>query len=218
MEPLKISIELQTPMVEPGEIMHLDALLGALKVKQVKKKLGEGINPRDYHHDIPVDRYTTASGQWVFKASAFQLASDQTPQMWMHTGRLNLAQAAQHRNDGFLRLRAAKVALGGGAFKTSLFHFPITTARLTAYCRGDKQGIEALLVDCQQVGGRRGTGFGQVSSITVESVPESECNWMRRALPSDADVAKDSHALAIAALHAPYWDRALHQPVLMPTN
>jgi len=216
MQPLKITIELQTPMVDPGELLHLDALLGALKVKQVKRVLGEAINPRDYHHDIPVDRHSSPSGQWVFKASAFQLAHEAPPQMWMHTGRLSLTQAARHRNEGFLRHKSPKASIAGGAFKTTLFHMPITFATLTAYCIGDQKGIEALLADCLHIGARRGTGFGQVSKITVEQVPEAECSWQYRSLPSDATEIADSHALAVGGLQAPYWDRSLHVPVLTP--
>jgi CRISPR type IV-associated protein Csf3 len=53
MQPLKVTIKLSTPMVEPDSLLHLDGLLGALKVKQVKADHGEGIDPRQHHYDLP---------------------------------------------------------------------------------------------------------------------------------------------------------------------
>lgn len=219
MATLKVTIRLSTPMAEPGELFHLDALLGALRVVQERQRQGDGINPRDYHHDLPLERYESASGQWVFKASAFRLQRLCESSNWMQTGRLNIAEAARHRAEGFLRLRAAKPNPAGGPFKTSLYHFPLAWADLTAYCVGDADAISALLADCKQVGGRRGVGFGQVSEISVEAVPEAECRWFIRALPEDADcVDLSQYAMAVSCLAAPYWDRGRQQVAWVPTG
>lgn len=219
MDALKVTISLSTPMAEPGDLFHLDALMGALRVAQERAIQGDGIDPRAYHHDLPLERYQTRSGQWVFKASAFRLERLSETTNWMQTGRLNVAEAARHRAEGFLRLRAAKPNLAGGPFKTSLYHIPIVWANLTAFCVGDADAVRALLANCAQVGGRRGVGFGQVSSITVEVVAQEHCPWFWRAMPDDAEgVDLDQYALAMSCLAAPYWDRALQRPVLVPTG
>lgn len=219
MDFLKVTISLSTPMVEPGDLFHLDALLGALRVNRARAELGDGIDPRAHHHDLPLERYHSPSGQWVFKASAFRLEKLLESQTWMQTSRINIAEAARHREEGFLLLRAAKPNPAGGPFKNSLYHYPVVLANLTAFCVGDKAVIEDLLSECRLVGGRRGVGCGRVAGFSVEVVPESECNWACRSMPDDSDESlTNGHALAMSSLRSPYWDRAQHQPVLTPTN
>lgn len=220
MDFLKVTISLSTPMVEPGDLFHLDALLGALRVNRARAELGDGIDPRAHHHDLPLERYHSPSGQWVFKASAFRLEKLLESQTWMQTSRINIAEAARHREEGFLLLRAAKPNPAGGPFKNSLYHYPVVLANLTAFCVGDKRLIEDLLAECRLVGGRRGVGCGRVSAITVDIVPETECNWIWRAMPDDSEesIISGGHALAMSALRSPYWDRVQHRPVLTPTN
>lgn len=220
MEFLKVTISLSTPMVEPGDLFHLDALLGAMRVNEVRGELGDGINPRDHHYDLPLEQYHSQSGQWVFKASAFRLHKLIDSQNWMQTGRISTTEAARHRAEGLLLLRAAKPNPAGGPFKTSLFHFPLATADLTAYCVGDKARIAEMLSECRMIGGRRGVGCGRVSGFAVEVVPETECNWAWRSMPDDCDgtLLTGEYALAMSSLRSPYWDRKLHQPVLVPIN
>lgn len=220
MDFLKVTINLRTPMVEPGDLFHLDALLGALRVSEVRAELGDGINPRDHHYDLPLEKYHSGSGQWVFKASAFRIEKLAESENWMQTSRINTAEAARHRSEGFLQLRAAKPNPAGGPFKNSLYHFPLLWATLTAFCVGDRFRVAELLSQCRQVGGRRGVGSGLVSSILVEVVPEAECNWAQRAMPDDCDESAlvGEYVLSMSALRSPYWDRGLHQPALVPTD
>ncbi|CRN66771.1 CRISPR type AFERR-associated protein Csf3 [Pseudomonas aeruginosa] len=220
MDFLKVTINLSTPMVEPGDLFHLDALLGALHVNEVRTELGDGINPRDHHYDLPLEQYRSRSGQWVFKASAFRINKLIASQNWMQTSRINTTEAARHRSEGLLLLRAAKPNPAGGPFKNSLYHLPLAWATLTAYCVGDQARIAKLLSQCRQVGGRRGVGCGRVAGFAVEIVPEEECAWAWRAMPEDSDeiCLFGEYALAMSSLKSPYWDRTLHQPVLIPTK
>jgi len=217
MQPLKVTITLRTPMIEPEHPIHLDGLLGALKVSEAMRHLGESIDPRQHHHDIPLERHEGGAGQWCFKASVFSAGSITRHGLWMQTGRLSLTEAARHREEGWLALRAAKANPAGGPFKTSIYHEPVMLADLGAFCVGDLEGVAALLATCRQIGGRRGVGFGQVREITVEPVTAEQCGWQQRNMPADSALA-DTHALAIGSLQAPYWDRRVHQPVLAPTN
>ena len=214
MMPLMIEIDLSSPIVEPGDFFHLDALLGALRVKQVELERGP-VNPRDWHHDLPVERYTSPSGAWVFKASAFELKRESSVQNWMMSGKVNLSEAAEHRRSGWLQARANKPNTAGGPFKTSLFHEPVLWAGLRGWCIGDKSAIESLLALCQQIGGRRGTGFGRVRRVAVTETSDAQCRWQFRALPLDF-VGGDVVVECMGGLRAPYWDRTLHEPVLVP--
>lgn len=217
MESLKVTIKFINGMATPEQHLHLDALLGSLRVNQVSKERDSAIDPRDYHYDLPLERYTEEeSGEWVFKASAFKLVNLAHRAIWMQTGRINLEAVADHRNEGWLALRANKVITAGGPFKTSLFQVPIVWCDLVAYCVGDKAELEKLLVECRQVGSRRGVGLGQVESITVERVAPNECDWQYRAMPLGSPGLEKSHAKAITSIRAPYWDRCQHVPALVP--
>lgn len=218
-EPLRIDIKLSTPMLVPGDLFHLDALLGALKVKEVERRLRTAFNPRDYHHDIPVDHYTSKGGDWVFKASAFMAEPELSGFTWMQSSRINLSVAAQHRDSGLLKYRAAKPNPAGGPFKTSIQYQEMMWARMKAFCIGDKAAITELLGFCRQIGGRRGVGAGQVSSIAVTSVAADECLWHLRAMPSDWEGANtDQWASSVGALRAPYWDRTEHGLISVPIS
>lgn len=216
MQTLKVTVRLRTSMVAPEQLFHLDALLGSLRVGQAMKELGEGINPRDHHYDIPVERFVSPSGEWVFKASAFKLDGQIHRSVWMQTGRVRLEEVARHRSEGWLNLRANKPITAGGPFKTSLYHAALVSCDLLAYCVGDQAQVQALLSECHQIGGRRGVGMGQVDSITVEAVPADECDWQYRAMPVDAPGLGGSHSQAVSGIRAPYWDRRLHQQALLP--
>lgn len=216
-ENIKVTIVLRTPMVVPKDLLHLDAVLGAIKVGQAKAAIGDGINPRDYHYDLPLERFEGGNGQWVFKASALRLKAE-APQNFMQTSRINLSDAAEHRDNGWLNIRANIPNIAGGPFKTSIYHVPLAFGELTGYCVGNKDRIQEMLESCKQIGGRRGTGWGCIKSVTVETVGSEECDWMDRNLPADTAGAENSHALGVSNLHAPYWDRTLYEKVLIPTK
>lgn len=213
---LKVTINLSSPMVEPGGHFHLDALLGALRVQVARQEACSEVDPEVFHHEIPVARHTYPCGEWVFKASAFHLEHLAPTEIFMQTGRIHLPTVAQAREEGgWLKLRANKPNIGSGPLRNSLFHIPLLWATLTAYCVGNREGIEELLQECRQVGGRRGVGCGQVQSVVVEEIDEQDCAWEHRQLPVSSNL-HDTHALSIGALRAPYWDRTAHMEVLTP--
>lgn len=216
-QPLRITIHLRGPYVKDDHPRHLDALLSAMRVKQAEAEHGEGINPRDYHHDLPLAKHEDAGG-WVFKASALLATDKLASETWMQTGRMSVETAAEHRASGFLVLNSTKPNLAGGHFKISLYHLNlVTSSSLVSYAVGDAEAVRNLLKGCRQVGARRGVGFGQVTSIDVDVVSESECNWQHRHMPLGEDgKALDGYSLAYDGLQAPYWDKALHQKVQVP--
>lgn len=214
MESLKITINLRTPMVMPKQALHLDALLGALVVSQVMAEQGEGINPAEHHYNLPVERFEH-NGEWVFKASQLRLHQESS-ELWMQTGRIDLAEAAQHREEGWLNMRANRPNTAGGPFKTSLNWLNIANGYLTGYCVGNKAELEQLLAGCRQVGGNRCAGWGRVMEVLVESVPESECDWQDRVMPQGTPGLDESHALGVSCLNSPYWERNRMQKALVP--
>ncbi len=219
-EHLKVVIRLRTPMKEPDNLFHLDALLAAMRVQEAEALSGAPVEPSEVQHDLPVERYIAPSGEWVFKASAFHLARESEVRMWMQTGRTDLTRFASDRASGFVKMRASKPNLAGGFFKSSAFHYPLVWAELTAYCIGDKARVESLLARCEQIGGRRGVGSGVVESIEVQVVDQDECVWAYRTMPQGAEREMRGilFAQAVRALRPPYWDRASQVAALQPLS
>lgn len=216
MKPLRVHITLRTPMMEPGNLFHLDGLLAALRVQRAEADHG-AVDPRDWQHDLPLARYTSPSGSWVFQASVFRLKREGEARLWPISGGINTTTAAEHRAAGVLLLRSGKPNPAGGHFKGSFFNKPILWTELEAWCIGDKAQVESLLSECRQVGGRRGTGFGRVETITVEEVDEAACRWFDRALPADySGPGQEELVGMIGGLRPPYWDRTLHEPMCVP--
>lgn len=217
-QPMKITLHMQGPWVESDQPMHLDDLLAAMRVAKEEEVQGEGFNPRQYNHDLPLERHEVASGDWVFKASML-IAGDRLKRIsWMQTGGIDLEVAAQHRAYGYLSLRADRVVTAGGPFKRQLFHLPITySTHLYGYAVGDIEAVRELLGRCKAVGARRSTGFGVVDSITVEPVDADQCAWQHRHLPVDG-VKPKGYALAYGGLVPPYWDRVLHSTIYKPLD
>lgn len=219
MQPFRVQITLRTPMVEPRQAFHLDALLSALRV-QVAEKGSEFVDPRSIHHDLPLDRYTSSSGEWCFKASAFRLNRESEAFPWMMTSRSDLVMAAEDRKSGFLKLRAAAPNTAGGPFKSSKFTVDLVWASLEAWGVGDVAGVRELMAHCTHVGGRRGTSCGEVDWIEIQPVSPEECPWYRRALPEDSESFPNAGAMALSIGHlrAPYWDRREHRKILVPVG
>ena len=220
MDYLKITITLEHGMAEPKTLFHLDALLGALKVQQARSVYGEQINPRDFHYDIPVERYTTSSGDWVFKASAFKIELSHPKEYWFQTKRMNITQIANHRANGFLTVRASKPRIDTQPLKPNFNHSSVVIGSLVAYCVGNKQGIKTLLNSCKKIGGLRGVGFGNVAGIDVSEIDKKDCDWYWRAMPLDSDTSLllDEHIKCVTGMRAPYWDRTLHALGYLPTQ
>lgn len=221
MEPIKITIQLRRPMVAPNHLFHADALLAGLKVEQAEQEAGCAVNPEDHQHDLPIERYHSPSGEWCFKASAFNLVMEEGSilQNRFATRRISEPDAADLIQEGLVQTRQSKPNRAGGNFKMGLSSYLCGWYKATAYLVADKQKIEQLLSGLTNIGARRGINSGEVESVKVESVPEKECLWQRRALPFDFDQEVDeSIALckAVACIRPPYWNKGAYRMVLEP--
>lgn len=217
--PFHVLIKLRTPLVEPKNPFHLDALLSALRVQKAAE-LDSSLDPRSVHHDLPLERYISPSGEWCFKASAFHYIRHAEAFPWMATSRFNIEQASEDRFRGFLKTRSLTPNLAGGPFKMSKFTIDLLWADIEAWGVGDILAIRQLLSGCQQVGARRGTAYGAVKHIEVEPESADACQWFRRTLPADVekDFGQGQMTFAMGHLRAPYWDRREHRRVAIPLD
>lgn len=217
--PMEVHIALDSPIVIGEHPMHLDALLAGILVRAAEDR-GE----KDAWlagERLPLDRYVSPGGDWVWKASLLTPAtrlSESFPVTM--TGRINVQRAAEDRESGLLKLRMAKPNTAGGPFKGSIFS---VTAQwvdsLVAYAIGDIEEVQTILRALEFVGPRRSQCFGRVRAVQVRASPDMNLAWVHRALPIDSDIPlPGNRSCAIGNLRAPYWYRPTQQPVLMPVD
>lgn len=217
MTPLRVTIRLGSPWVVPRHPLHLDAVLAALRVQEAEDA-GDP-NPYEVQHDLPLERYTAPSGEWVFRAGILRPLSHQGGTFLVTmTGRANLIAIAEDVSDGLVKLRSGSINPAGGPFRSSIFNLHAQWVdTLFAEAVGDPDRIGELLQRLEFLGARRSSAMGRVLSVSVD--PINEARWHDRVLPEDADLELSRPmALAMGNLRVPYWRRTTVQPVLSPLD
>lgn len=215
-EPIQVTVKFLSPMLVPAHPVTLDGLLSGLLVRKLED---EGHNePWSKQHDLPLDKYTSPSGEWVFKASQFRGKRQMEPFQSMMTSRINKVMAVQDIEDGLLPFRGSSLPTDGGAFKSVLDRSIMQWVdSMTAFGFGDVDKVSDLLQTMSYFGGKRATGAGQVDCVTVEPIHEDDCRWYHRPLPKDFDQSAGiTFVPAVGTLRAPYWKRENGQEILVP--
>ncbi|AXZ89115.1 MULTISPECIES: hypothetical protein [Pseudomonas aeruginosa group] len=209
-----MTIQLAGPMIIPKHPIHLDGLLAALHV-QALEEAGHP-SPWDEQHNLPLERYVTQSGEWVFKASMLRGSPLIEPHLYMITSRTDTARVADDIEAGLLKCRQARLNTSTGPFKSGLQNLhTVWVKELHADAIGDIPAIEKLLQRLEFVGPRRGLGMGRVASVALEET--SGAQWTNRHLPLDADVdASTSLIPQFGALRPPYWDKTAMTTIVSP--
>lgn len=162
MKPFRVTIQLAGPMIIPKHPIHLDGLLAALHV-QALEEAGHP-SPWDEQHNLPLERYVTQSGEWVFKASMLRGSPLIEPHLYMITSRTDTARVADDIEAGLLKCRQARLNTSTGPFKSGLQNLhTVWVKELHADAIGDIPAIEKLLQRLEFVGPRRGLGMGRVA-------------------------------------------------------
>lgn len=217
MEPLRITAVLVRPVLSLSHPIMLDGVLAAAKVKRAE--IAGHPDPWSVQDDLPLARYESPSGQWVWQASAFvpQPLSEHLP--LLQTSRHDLARMTQDIDDGLVQIRKAKINPAGGMFRTSYEYLRAQWwQQAHADCIGDRDAIADLLQEITHLGGRRSLGLGEVSEWRVDVIDAGSCRWMRRPMPADSDAAASdiSYAPAMQTLRPPYWRKTARQTALVP--
>ena len=217
MQPLRITAILVRPVLSLSHPIMLDGLLAAARVKRAE--MDGHPDPWSVQDDLPLARYESPSGCWIWKASAFvpQPVSEHLP--LLQTSRHNLARMAEDIEDGLVRMRKAKINPAGGMFRSSYEYLRVQWwQQAYADCIGDRAAIADLLQEITHLGGRRSLGLGEVRQWQIDPIDAESCLWMRRPMPADSDVpASDiSYALAMQTLRPPYWRKTARQIALVP--
>jgi len=200
MEKLEITATMKGPVIIGGGYMTLDAILGAILFDQ----LG---SPEEAHDAIPIERQAG-----LFKASAAMLE----PTSNQNVAFVANLRAAHSLNPDLLKKNKAggvhaKVGLtrrrSFGAVLNNYTSFDVP--EITWYAKGDGGAISDLLSDLTFIGKRRGSGFGEVKSWSVE--PGSldgvvgHFGEPLRPVPEQMFDGDQSSLKVDAAWRPPYW-------------
>lgn len=216
--PMKVTIKLQAPIIVGEFPQHLDGVLAGILVRQAEDRGDE--NPWAAGDSLPLEKYVSPDGEWVWKASMLRPSNRLTEGFPITmTSRINLQRAAEDRDSGLLLLRSSKPNTAGGPFKGSIF---AETAQwideLVAFAVGDIDAVQEILANLEFIGSRRAQCFGRVASFKIE--PEDGAGplaWAHRTMPIGSDLAfPQSMQLAVGNTRAPYWLGTTKKSVLTP--
>ncbi|EMO4361379.1 TPA: hypothetical protein ACRMYO_006182 [Pseudomonas aeruginosa] len=214
MKPFRVTIQLAGPMIVPKHPIHLDGLLAALHV-QALEEAGHP-SPWDEQHNLPLERYVTQSGEWVFKASMLLGVPIVEPHLYMITSRTDATRVAEDIEAGLLKCRQARLNSSTGPFKSGIQNLNTTWVKeLCADGIGNLPAIDKLLQNLEFVGPRRGLGMGRVAAVSIEET--AEARWMNRHLPLDADIDNSTSLIPqFGALRPPYWEKTAMTVISSP--
>lgn len=197
MEPLRVELTLQTPMIEPAFPIHLDALLAWAAVEEATELSRR--DPLTAQEELPLQRV----GE-VWAASALQFTQVATPTTTFTTKRTDVGLIADSLNTGAVTRAANKLSLNSGPFRQALtFHQTRQPESAVAWCVGERSDIERLLDRISYLGARRRLGHGEIGSRIVSTDKSAHTRWKERIMPEPAD----GYFPVRAVLSPPYWDR-----------
>lgn len=221
MNSLEVTFTLATPVViESEHPVHFDGLLASC-VAQEAQEFGSATawaDADDLSHLLERTD-ADANGEWVWKAS--QLVYEPASEKFLTSivRRCEPEAFMQAQSSGLLAMRRQRSYLSSAAGPERgyfLNHTYQWMRSAKAWCIGDPVEIQAALQRVLHLGKMGRNGYGMVSGITVDVVPDAGL-WRRRFMPSGhaIDVSK-GYIPGLRRLHAPYWLKSDVTQVQMP--
>ena len=208
MQPLRVEWTLVRPVVARAHELHLDSLLAWARVQ-------EAGGDWSVLEDLPLER-ETHQGEWVFKASVVDFASEEATRLVHMVRRTDPTQISLDAAEGMLVLNRATISMGSGELKGYSWHVPTQACRSAkAWCVGDLERVTELLGRVRSLGKMARNCFGEVDSFQVLPADEADRErWAVRAYPGvfssspALEAAKKfgwNFARAVGRAHPPYW-------------
>lgn len=189
MQPLKITVEIKTPIVLGDFPITFDSVLAGLKAES----LGIGIDHlSDIREiDLPLkktDDYYHASIMFWDKEEI--LTS-------------NIYKTFPHEYPENLR---DKVNLGSGVNRNhSVLFICLATPYVYFYANGDAKEISNILKGLYRIGPKK-TGWGRTGAVRVKEIPEDKSLYLRPGVPSRPIPVKEPTGFTVVCGYKPpYW-------------
>lgn len=224
-EPLKITFQVAGGWVPPPLPLHLDALLAYCVTQRDLVDIEEEPTVealRALGERLPLAKYEQ-DGEWVWKASAITVAGQVRNDSQFFTQRRDRVEYAEGVRDG--RIQHGRYRAGSdmkpyqlqidtlrGVHRNLLGFYPVQRSmdgyllELTAWCVGDRDLLESLLLDetrrPSHLGARRRSGQGRIASIRIDADATALDKWAMRVRPWA--FSPDDTPIQ-AAWRAPYW-------------
>lgn len=215
MQPLRITLALNRPLVVPDDPIHLDALLAWAAVDQATQEGRD--DPLAAQEALPLRREGEGVDA-VWCASQLLYTPLDTPQRMLMTKRFELMDFARAKGkvyDG----GPNKFTPGTGPYKSFVLNVPLVwTERVVAYCIGDPEAVAALLARVHSVGKYARMNMGAITQRTVAVDARAETGWRYRTMSTpEADFAPVE-----ATTRPPYWRREqrrlAYRPLTIPED
>lgn len=216
--PLRIDFSFRTPLIIPSHPIHLDALLAQRAVSMAEGAgmgLAEAIRTQD---SLPLKKWTHGAHSG-YCASCLYLLEPQSPKMVTMTRKPDIETFARARRNGHA-IRAKHFPMGTGQHKLYKLAVPARQYhRASAWCLGERDGIDALLQGLDSVGKLARNGFGRILAYSIEEDGEAREKWRRRNLPHGAETDSRGEYIPVAgAVRPPYWKRPAFTGIVSPTD
>lgn len=199
-------------MALPSMPMHLDDIIaaGAIKCFMASSKSESVIDYDEIIHNLPVEKYTDSSNNWVYKASTLKFTKVCAPFMRSVSQRIDKRLFALRREEGTLNIRQNTLNEASGPLKASIDLIPSAAyVEAVGYCVADIEKIQVMLSYIKNLGKKHNRGQGQVLELEIQPYDSggNDFFWVNRNLPpSMKDITSNEHALASnIATQPPYW-------------
>lgn len=240
MKPLRVQITLDAPVASGAFPRLLDGLLAWCATQDALTLANDEDDPRplrELGNDLPLER-VPVSGGGLWKASAWMpvgrvlgdgqldpLSVSGATQSRKLVRRSDVDEIAYLMGEGFISSRgfkphdhkpfAMQLSTDKGLLKNSLVTYSLKMVHaVEAWCIGDQDMIEMLLMHAEFIGAKRRLGHGKVRSTLVEEDERAAHLWALRPLPAEVLDKQPKPSMQACServpmdspLCAPYWD------------
>jgi CRISPR type IV-associated protein Csf3 len=213
MKPLRIDFELETPIRAPAYPVHFD---GVLAWAAVQDGLENGIPMEEAQNALPLAQDGEGADA-VWKASWIRFAPGPRDSM-VFTRPFRVQDVVLDNGRAYHERRAEKwdAEISSSAFKAYLITVPLRYSKFaSAWCVGDKDGIERLLKEhVTHLGKLSRLDLGRIRSFSVNDDQDASRLWAWRTMSRQMD----GYARAFETVRAPYWKRENRREAWVPMS
>lgn len=218
-QPLKINMQIQTPVVLGFPFIHFDGLIAHLLARLILDQeyyILPSKNPMPIIERLPMPIASIDfQNKQLFRASAsqFNISLEEFAQLTTIYKRFEETQVHT------IQTKKTKVRTNAGLYKNYAFRIPyIPATECLFYCFGHKEALEQLLKHLVGLGKKVIYGYGSVGKISVEKI-KYDYSFVKdgiatRSLPME--LVDKTNDIVNLTWCPPYWDKSNIVPCSPP--